>query len=152
MESDSMVKGSFVKLKHLSSVANDVLYRCAQELDTSIEALVDEFQAAWKPEQGNYSRRLVEYCCMKALRQICLRIEESISDGSFCRFTFDMMLAWQAPSSADDESYMGNIGKEREDRPVKVSEEHKDVPLFYSDIMPLLMHKALAETSNSQGS
>ncbi|GAB2300884.1 hypothetical protein Dimus_034920 [Dionaea muscipula] len=141
-----MENGSMMKLKHLSTVANDVLCRCTEKLGTSVDVLVDEFQAVWNPEKGSYSRKLVEYCCTKALRQMCCRIEESITDGSFSRFAFDMMLALQAPSSTDDESYMESVGKEREDRklPVKVTEEHEDVPLFYSDIMPLLVDHGVA--------
>lgn len=78
-----------------------------RKLDTSVDALLEEFKEAWKPEMGEYSRKLVEFCSSKALRQgpAC----ESISDSSFSRFTFDMMLAWQMPSSADEESYMVHL-------------------------------------------
>lgn len=51
-----------------------------------------------------YSKKLVEFCCKKALALLCGTIDETISDGSFSRFTFDMMLAWEMPSSADEES------------------------------------------------
>ncbi|XP_056688788.1 uncharacterized protein [Spinacia oleracea] len=109
-----------------------------RKLDTSVDALLEEFKEAWKPEMGEYSRKLVEFCSSKALRQgpAC----ESISDSSFSRFTFDMMLAWQMPSSADEESYMETLGKAKEEKkPLKVTAPHEDVSLFYSDIMPLLV-------------
>ncbi|GMH26560.1 hypothetical protein Nepgr_028403 [Nepenthes gracilis] len=135
-----MENGTMMKLKLLSNIANDILHRCAEKLDTSVDVLVDEFEAVWKPEQGHYARKLMEYCCAKALRQLCCQIEEFFSDGLYNRFTFDMMLAWQTPSSDDEESDMEGVAKEREDRkPVKVAQEHEDIPLFYSDIMPLLV-------------
>lgn len=91
-------------MKHLSSIANDVVRRCAEQLGTSVEELVEEFEVVWRPENGNYARKLVEYCSGKALNQkACPKLEEKIDDGSFSRFTFDMMLAWEKPNSADVE-------------------------------------------------
>ncbi|WOL20655.1 hypothetical protein Cni_G29460 [Canna indica] len=53
------------------------------------------------------------------------------------------MLAWENPSSADSETSLESIAKEKEDkkRPLKGNEDqmHDDIPLFYSDIMPLLV-------------
>ncbi|KAL9230840.1 hypothetical protein vseg_006136 [Gypsophila vaccaria] len=132
---------SITNLKHLSTTANHVLNRCAEKLDTNVDSLVDDFDTAWKPELGEYSRKLVEYCCSNALKHepYCGR-EESISDSSFSRFTFDMMLAWQNPSAADEESYLECVGKEKEEKlPLKVAPAHDDVSLFYSDVMPLLV-------------
>ncbi|CAK9145881.1 unnamed protein product [Ilex paraguariensis] len=105
--------------KHLSPIANDVLRRCAQQLDTSEDALVQEFEAQWSPEiNGSYARKLVEFCCSKALANICSGIKEKINDGSYSQFTFNMMLAWEMPSSADEESYTECVAKEKEDRKV----------------------------------
>ncbi|XP_074270886.1 uncharacterized protein LOC141594777 [Silene latifolia] len=133
---------NMVKLKHLSTTANHVLNRCAMKLDTDVEALVDEFGAAWKPEVGEYSRKLVEYSCSKALRHesYCGK-QESISDSSFSRFTFDMMLAWQMPTAADQQSYTECLGKEKEENklPLKATQADEDVSLFYTDVMPLLV-------------
>lgn len=79
-------------------------------MDTSVDALLEDYKGVWKPELGEYSRKLIEYCCSKALRQgPGCGVEESISDSSFSRLTFDMMLAWQRPSSADEESYMVHL-------------------------------------------
>lgn len=133
------------KLKHLSTVANDVIIRtCAlyvvislflqnflrfafslniflcfpklsadRKLGTSVDKLVEEFEAEyWKPDESTsnissngYSRKLVEFCSAKALAQkTCQNIEEKINDGSFSRFTFDMMIAWEMPSSTEEEA------------------------------------------------
>ncbi|XP_041026191.1 uncharacterized protein LOC121266443 [Juglans microcarpa x Juglans regia] len=139
------------KLKHLSTVANDVFRRCALKLGTSVDKLVEEFEAEyWKPDEistsnissNGYSRKLVEFCSAKAFEQeTCQNIEEKINDGSFSRFTFDMMIAWEMPSSADEEASTECVAKEREDKkiPVKVDEEQDDIPLFYSDLMLLLV-------------
>jgi regulator of sigma D len=71
-----------------------------------VDKLVEEFKAAWKPETSGYSRKFMEFCSAKALTDMCQNIEEKISDGSFSRFTFDMMLAWEMPSVADEEPRM----------------------------------------------
>ncbi|KAE8099738.1 hypothetical protein FH972_017694 [Carpinus fangiana] len=138
-------------LKHLSTVANDVVQKyCAQKLDTRVDELAEEFESEWKklpPETSgdgySYSRKFVEFCSAKALAVVCQNIQEKISDGSFSRFTFDMMLAWEAPSSADEEASMECLAKEKHERktPAKVTkkEEEDEIPLFYSDLMPLLV-------------
>ncbi|XP_057984143.1 uncharacterized protein LOC131168602 [Malania oleifera] len=127
--------------KHLSAIANDLLHRCALELDTSVDALVRDFDVGWTPELGDYSKKLVQFCSSKALHSMCRNIEEKINDGSFSRFTFDMMLAWEMPRSPDEESFTEGIAKEKEDKevPMKVNQDQDDIPLFYSDLMPLLV-------------
>ncbi|XWS64883.1 hypothetical protein CRYUN_Cryun05aG0042400 [Craigia yunnanensis] len=115
-----------------------------RELGTSVDLLVEEFEAGWKPEVGDsssYSRKLVEFCRSKALIQLCGSIEERICNGSYSRFTYDMMIAWEKPA-VDGESQTESIAKEKEDRkiPVKVPPEQDDIPLFYSDLMPLLVN------------
>jgi hypothetical protein len=74
-----------------------------RELQTSVDALIKEFEAGYEPVLGEYSRKLVEYCSSKALMNLCTNIHEKVTDGSFSRFTFDMMLAWQTPDSTDEE-------------------------------------------------
>ncbi|PON94289.1 hypothetical protein TorRG33x02_100270 [Trema orientale] len=137
------------RIKHLSSIANDVVQRCAEKVGSSVEELVEEFESVvWnnnEEQQGSYgegySRRFVEYCSGKAVKEFCQKVDDKIADGSFARFTFDVMLAWEMPSSADEEACTENIAKEREDRkiPLKETSEQDDIPLFYSDIMPLLV-------------
>ncbi|OVA00886.1 Protein of unknown function DUF639 [Macleaya cordata] len=112
-------------------------------LDTTVDGLVEDFEAGWKPETTDYARKLVEFCSSKALNNICSNIAEKIEDGSFSRFTFDMMLAWERPNSSDEASYSEAVGKEKEDKRIPlretVEQEQDDIPLFYSDIMPLLV-------------
>ncbi|XP_075104534.1 uncharacterized protein LOC107821698 isoform X2 [Nicotiana tabacum] len=127
--------------KHLSSIANDVFQRCALRLGTSVDELVHEFEAGWEPNMEGYSRKLVEFCCSRALTDICSKLEETLVDGSFSRITFDMMLAWEMPSSVDEERHTECVAKEKEERKVacKMPQEQDDIPLFYSDVMPLLV-------------
>ncbi|KAI3696808.1 hypothetical protein L6452_29373 [Arctium lappa] len=131
------------KRKHLSTVANDVLQGCAVRLETSVSELVEEFENRWKVDTGGYSRKLVEYCASKVLNEICRNLEEGIMEGTFNRFTFDMMLAWEMPSSADEESHEECVAKEKEEKrtstDTKLTNEQDDIPLFYTDIMPLLV-------------
>ena len=70
-----------------------------------MDALVEEFDVDLKPEVDNYSRKLVEFCSTRVVENICGNIGETINDGSLSRLTFDMMLAWETPSSADEQSY-----------------------------------------------
>lgn len=77
----------------------------SRKLGTSVDSLVEEFEAGWKPEATAYSRRFVEFCGSKALNEMCLNIGEKINDGSLGRFTFTMMLAWEIPDSVDEESH-----------------------------------------------
>lgn len=65
---------------------------------------MEEFEISWKPETGSYSRKFVEFCSAKALGVTCRNLEEGICNGSFSRFSFDMMLAWEMPSSEAEES------------------------------------------------
>ncbi|KAL8259733.1 hypothetical protein R6Q59_027686 [Mikania micrantha] len=121
------------KKKHLSTIANSVLQRCAVRLETSVSELVNEFEIEWKADLGDYSRKLVEYCASKVLNEMCRNLDEAINDGAFSRFTFDMMLAWETPDSVDEEAHTEYVAKQKEDN------EQDDIPLFYSDVMPLLV-------------
>ncbi|MCD7473125.1 hypothetical protein HAX54_014751 [Datura stramonium] len=127
--------------KHLSSIGNAVLSTCALRLGTSVDELVHEFEARWEPKMEGYSRKLVEFCCSKALTDVCSKLEETLVDGSFSRITFDMMLAWEMPSSADEETHSECVAKEKEERKVtcNLPQEQDEIPLFYSDVMPLLV-------------
>ncbi|CAF2049903.1 unnamed protein product [Brassica napus] len=128
-------------MEHLSSIANDVVLRCSQELGSTIDEMVEEFECQWKPGAGGtYSRKFVEYCNSKAMSRVCQNIPERIKDGSFTRLTFDMMLAWQQPDVNDNEFDLEAVGKESEDKRIQatLSPEQDDISLFYSDIMPLL--------------
>ncbi|XP_015073325.1 uncharacterized protein LOC107017643 isoform X1 [Solanum pennellii] len=130
--------------KHLSTIANDVICRCAKKLDTSVDELVHEFEAGCDPNMEGYSRKLVEFCCSKALTDMCSKLQEMIDNGDFIRFTFDMMLAWEMPSSTEEETHEESLAKEKEEKKVvaEMSKEQDDIPLFYSDLLPFLVdHK-----------
>ncbi|CAH9113049.1 unnamed protein product [Cuscuta epithymum] len=134
-----------MEMKHLSSIAADVLRQCAQTLGKSVEDIVIEFEVGWEASEKGYSKKLLEFACSKALaKMFSLSTHDAILDSSsFSRFTFDMMLAWNMPSSADEESYNECAGKEKEDKQVAIintnDQGQDDIPLFYSDIMPLLV-------------
>ncbi|CAH9081414.1 unnamed protein product [Cuscuta europaea] len=134
-----------MEMKHLSSIAADVLRQCAQTLGKSVEEIVIEFEVGWDASEKGYSKKLLEFSCSKALAKMFRQsTHDAILDSSsFSRFTFDMMLAWNMPSSADEESYNECMGKEKEDKQVAIintnDQGQDDIPLFYSDIMPLLV-------------
>ncbi|KAJ1409103.1 hypothetical protein SESBI_22994 [Sesbania bispinosa] len=131
-----------MKLKYLSSIAEDVVKRCAQTLEISEEKLVEDFERGWNPDTGNYCKNLVEFSSGKAVSEMCQNIEEGINNGTFSRLTYDMMLAWERPSYYDEADFMEPAAKEKEERKkitVNTTQEQEDIPLFYSDIMPLLV-------------
>nr|GMD21963.1 uncharacterized protein LOC109156879 [Ipomoea batatas]GMD24891.1 uncharacterized protein LOC109156879 [Ipomoea batatas] len=132
-----------MEIKHLSSTANHVVRQCARTLDISVEGLVDEFEIGWEADEKGYSRKLVEFSCSKALARMFSDPHGAVLDAFFSRFTFDMMLAWEMPTSADEQSYNECAGKEKEDHKevaIKSTDQQQDdIPLFYSDIMPLLV-------------
>ncbi|WMV22816.1 hypothetical protein MTR67_016201 [Solanum verrucosum] len=130
--------------KHLSTIANDVICRCAKKLDTTVDELVHEFEVGWDPNMEGYSRKLVEFCCSKALTDMCNKLQEMIDNGDFIRFMFDMMLAWEIPSSTEEETHEESLAKEKEEKKVvaEMTKEQDDIPLFYSDLLPFLVdHK-----------
>ncbi|TKY62873.1 hypothetical protein E2542_SST12738 [Spatholobus suberectus] len=131
-----------MKLNYLSSIAEDVIKRCAQKLDTSVERLVEDFEGGWNPDMGNYCKKLIEFCSGKVLSEMCHNIEGNINDASFSRLTYDMMLAWERHSYYDEGEPTEPVAKEKEERKMTVNatQEQDDIPLFYSDIMPLLVN------------
>ncbi|KAI3437054.1 uncharacterized protein J3R85_005789 [Psidium guajava] len=130
------------KREHLSSIASEVVQKCALQLGTSADRWVEEFEAEWKPDSVDYSRKFMEFCSLKALINMYPSLGEKISDGSFSRLTFDMMLAWKTPGPADEEPVLESMAKEKEEKKkqvVTLAQEHDEIPLFYSDLMPLLV-------------
>nr|GME06550.1 uncharacterized protein LOC109239154 [Ipomoea batatas] len=132
-----------MEVKHLSAIANDVVRQCAQKLDTSVDELVAESGGGgYEADVKVYSRKIVEVCCSKALTGIFSYPDNCILDDSFSRFTFNMMLAWEMPSLEHEGLYAESLVKDLEDtnkEAIKMSHEHDDIALFYSDIMPLLV-------------
>ncbi|KAK9079249.1 hypothetical protein SSX86_000919 [Deinandra increscens subsp. villosa] len=125
----------------LSSIADDVLQRCALKLEVPVSGLVEEFEGGWKGEKGEYWRKLVEYCSSRTLYEICKDVDQTIKEGIFSKLTFDMMLAWEVPTSADEQSHTEFVAKEKEEKKTSnPSNQQDEIPLFYSDIMPLLVN------------
>ncbi|CAN6465010.1 unnamed protein product [Victoria cruziana] len=135
-----------MELEHLSAVAKSVVGRSSEILDTSVSEIVDSFEKGLiKAGANEYGRKLIEFCCSKVVSVLCPFIDEKIKDGYFTRLTFDMMLAWERPASIDERRHMESIAKEDEEkkRPPEIVEPHEDVPLFYSDLLPLLVDEKL---------
>lgn len=45
-----------------------------------------------------FARNFLEYCCFRALA-LSTQVTGHLADKKFRRLTFDMMLAWEAPSA-----------------------------------------------------
>uniref|UniRef100_J3LK64 GRAM domain-containing protein n=1 Tax=Oryza brachyantha TaxID=4533 RepID=J3LK64_ORYBR len=123
------------------------MFMVYRTLGRGVDELVSDFELGLKTAAvDNYSRRLVEFCSLQALQIITsVDIGDKIHDGSFSRFTFDMMLAWETPTPSDQQVTMESIAKEREDRkePLQANEAvmGDETSLFYSDMMPLLVNE-----------
>ncbi|GMN52668.1 hypothetical protein TIFTF001_021836 [Ficus carica] len=87
-------------IPHLSPLANSVVSRCSRVLKIPIEELQHQFGTAI-PENATelrtYARNFLEFCSYQALHMVTRR-SNYLSDKEFRRLTFDMMLAWEAPS------------------------------------------------------
>ncbi|VAI57195.1 unnamed protein product [Triticum turgidum subsp. durum] len=86
----------------LSPMVSAVVSRCSRVLDVSIEDLQYDFdmQASDSIKHPrNYARNFLEYCCFRALAQVS-QVAGYLADKSLRRLTFDMMLAWEVPSSS----------------------------------------------------
>ncbi|KAI7728696.1 hypothetical protein M8C21_019067 [Ambrosia artemisiifolia] len=134
---------------HLSPITNDVLQRCALRLETTVAGLVEEFEGGWKGDEGEYYRKLVEYCSAKTLYEMCKDVEQTIREGTFSTLTFDMMLAWESPTLDDEQSHMECVAKEKEEKTSNPSNKQDDTSLFYSDIMPLLVNNKPSAGENA---
>ncbi|KAK4261638.1 hypothetical protein QN277_004604 [Acacia crassicarpa] len=87
-------------IPQLSPLANSVVYRCSKILQVSTEELQHGFDSELPVgvnELLTYARNLLEYCSYKALEKIS-RSQDYLNDKEFRRLTYDMMLAWEAPS------------------------------------------------------
>lgn len=76
-----------------------MLLRC-RILDISMDELQHNFNTEASEtikHPSNYARNFLEYCCFRALA-LSTQVTGYLSDLKFRRLTFDMMLAWEAPS------------------------------------------------------
>uniref|UniRef100_A0A0D3G598 Uncharacterized protein n=1 Tax=Oryza barthii TaxID=65489 RepID=A0A0D3G598_9ORYZ len=94
--------GKQASVSGLSPKANAIVSRCARVLGTSTDELRYDFDMQASDsikQQINYARNFLEYCCLRALAQAS-QVAGYLSDKSFRRLNFDMMLAWEVPSSS----------------------------------------------------
>lgn len=88
-------------LPELSQMANVIVGRCSRILDVSMDDLQHNFNLEASDSiksPSNYARNFLEYCCFRALA-LMTRVIRHPADPKFRRLTFDMMLAWEAPSA-----------------------------------------------------
>lgn len=69
-----------------------------------METLEEDFETECRADLGGSLRKFVEFCSSKALSEMSQCVGGSLTDGSFSRLTFDMMLAWEMPSSTEEEA------------------------------------------------
>ncbi|KAJ3692375.1 hypothetical protein LUZ60_012725 [Juncus effusus] len=93
-------------ISELSPLSNVIVGRCSRILDVSMDELQSNFEKeaseSIKSSQ-NYARNFLEYSCFRAL-SLATHVTGHLSDRSFRRMTFDMMLAWEIPSSSSSQS------------------------------------------------
>uniref|UniRef100_A0A0D9VFD0 Uncharacterized protein n=1 Tax=Leersia perrieri TaxID=77586 RepID=A0A0D9VFD0_9ORYZ len=94
--------GKQASVPGLSPKANAVVSRCSRILGISTDDLQNDFDVQGSDsikQTRNYARNFLEYCCFRALAQVS-QVAGYLSDKSFRCLTFDMMLAWEVPSSS----------------------------------------------------
>ncbi|KAK7280664.1 hypothetical protein RJT34_25730 [Clitoria ternatea] len=87
-------------IPQLSPLANSVVSRCSKILGVSAQELQHAFDSELPlgvKELLTYARHLLEFCSYKALHKLS-RNSDYLADKEFRRLTYDMMLAWEAPS------------------------------------------------------
>ncbi|CAI5501297.1 unnamed protein product [Closterium sp. Naga37s-1] len=65
-----------------------------------LKANFEEEAPASAREPARYARNFLEYCCFRALA-VATQVTEHLKDKDFRRWTFDMMLAWEAPGASN---------------------------------------------------
>ncbi|KAL8519780.1 hypothetical protein ACS0TY_010644 [Phlomoides rotata] len=86
-------------LSFLSPQANSVVSGCSKILGVSTKELQDQFDVELPDnhrQPSSYARNFLEFCSYKAL-QLAITRPNYLNDKEFCRLTFDMMIAWEAP-------------------------------------------------------
>lgn len=83
-------------------MANVIVGRCSRILDVSMDELRQNFDGEASDtikHPSRYARNFLEYCCFRALA-LSTQVTGHLSDKSFRRLTYDMMLAWETPGAA----------------------------------------------------
>ncbi|KAJ1436369.1 hypothetical protein SESBI_04401 [Sesbania bispinosa] len=116
-------------IPQLSPLANSVVARCSKILGVSTEELQHAFDSELPlgvKELLTYARHLLEFCSYKALHKLS-RTSDYLSDKEFRRLTYDMMLAWEAPSvHTDHPTETASASKD------ETSGDEDEASLFYS--------------------
>ncbi|KAF6165713.1 hypothetical protein GIB67_012610 [Kingdonia uniflora] len=87
----------------LSPIANLVIRRCLSVLGIFMIELVSNFESEaldYIKHPARYARNILEFCCFQTL-VLSTKVPGHLGDKKFRRLTFDMMVAWEAPSSTD---------------------------------------------------
>ncbi|KAM3754831.1 hypothetical protein ACB098_03G194400 [Castanea mollissima] len=87
-------------IPHLSSLANSVVSRCSTILQVPTEELQHQFDTELPEsvkERMTYARNFLEFCSYQAIHQLSTG-PNFLSGKDFRQLTYDMMLAWEAPS------------------------------------------------------
>lgn len=116
-------------IPQLSPLANSVVARCSKILGVPTHELQHHFDIEL-PESVKqlftYARNFLEFCSYQALNCVTRR-PDYLSDKDFRRLTYDMMLAWEAPSVEIDSQLKETAS------PCNRQEEDEDgASLFYS--------------------
>lgn len=92
-------------ISHHSSHANSVVHRCSQVLGIPTEELQNRFDTELPEtlrQPSIYARNFIEFCSYQALHLLTRRRPDYLSDKDFRHLSFDMMLAWEAPSNESE--------------------------------------------------
>ncbi|XP_031375157.1 uncharacterized protein LOC116189581 isoform X2 [Punica granatum] len=90
-------------IPELSTVANIVVRRCSKILEMPTSELQESFNREASDSIKHpsvYARNFLEYCCFRALA-LSIQASGHLSDKRFRRLTYDMMVAWETPTAAN---------------------------------------------------
>ncbi|GLT54327.1 hypothetical protein SLA2020_275330 [Shorea laevis] len=102
--SSSSSSPSHNPIPQLSPLANSVVSRCSEILQVPTEELQHCFETELPEsvkELLTYARNFLEFCSYQALHLLSRR-PGFLSDKEFRQLTYDMMLAWEAPSAESE--------------------------------------------------
>ncbi|XP_047332155.1 uncharacterized protein LOC124935776 [Impatiens glandulifera] len=131
----------------LSPLANSVVSRCSKILKIPTEDLQHQFEKSVHDnlkQPSNYARNLLEFCSYQALHVVTAN-PEYLGDNDFRRFTYDMMLAWEAPSAENNPFNM-----EAERLSSKEVEGEDGWSLFYSSTTSMAVQVDEKQTVGSE--
>ncbi|XP_045825939.1 uncharacterized protein LOC123918043 [Trifolium pratense] len=120
-------------IPQLSPIANSVVSRCSKIIGVSTDELQHAFDSELPlgvKELLTYARNLVEFCSFKALHKFS-KTSDYLSDSEFRSLSFDVMLAWEAPSVNADQVTTENPARSKDSKD-ETSGDEDDASLFYS--------------------